>query len=402
MPGGSRSYEMARRFVQKGHEVHMVTSWRDDSEHTSWFVDNIEGIHVHWFPVKYNNCMSFYNRIKAFVMFAFYSLKKVSAIKADIIFATSTPLTIALPAVYASKVQKIPLVFEVRDLWPELPIAMGALKNPVTRFLARRLELFAYKNSQAINTLSPGMKDGVIKTGFPACNVSVIPNSSDIQMFRVDKKLGRDFLLDRPWLADSPMVLYTGTFGLINNVEYLVDLAIELRKIGSDIKILAIGHGLEFQKVEKYAKSVNVLNNNFFIESQLERRELPAALNAATISTALFLDISEMRANSANKFFDALAAEKPIMINYGGWMYDLVQTHGCGLAMWRVPLKEVAIELNAKIHDIEWLDQASKASSSLADNQFDRNILANQLLKVIECTYQGRPNEAEAIAPGIY
>ena len=152
----------------------------------------------------------------------------------------------------------------------------------------------------------------------------------------------------------------------------------------------------------KTAESVNVLNNNFFIESQLERRELPAALNAATISTALFLDISEMRANSANKFFDALAAEKPIMINYGGWMYDLVQTHGCGLAMWRVPLKEVAIELNAKIHDIEWLDQASKASSSLADNQFDRNILANQLLKVIECTYQGRPNEAEAIAPGIY
>ena len=402
MPGGTRSYEMARRFVQQGHEVHMITSWREPSVNNSWFSNNIEGINVHWLPVEYTNKMLFSNRIKAFLKFAIKSANKAASIKADIIFATSTPLTIALPAVYAAKIQKIPMVFEVRDLWPELPIAMGVLKNPLTRFLAMRLELFAYKNAQAINALSPGMKDGVIKTGFPSSNVSVIPNSSDSTMFNVSSDLGKDFRRARSWLGGDPLLLYTGTFGLINDVSYLVDLAIELRKINSDIKILAIGGGIEFQKVKDYAENTKVLNKIFFMEDYLKKREIPSALSAATISTALFLDKPEMRPNSANKFFDSMAAGRPIMINYGGWMHELVQSYGCGLAMWELSLSEVAKELDEKVYDNEWLKKASKASSLLAEERFDRDVLAGQLLEVIECTFQGHPDKSEMIAPGIY
>jgi glycosyltransferase involved in cell wall biosynthesis len=402
MSGGTRSFEMARRFVEQGHEVHMITSWREPCEDRSWSESIIAGIHVHWLPVVYSNRMSYPNRIKAFLKFAIKSANKAASIKADIVFATSTPLTIALPAVYAAKIQKIPMVFEVRDLWPELPIAMGALKNPLTRFLARRLELFAYKNAQAINALSPGMKDGVIKTGFLSSNISVIPNSSDIAMFNVSSDLGEDFRRARTWLGEDPLLLYTGTFGLINDVSYLVDLAIELRKINSDIKILAIGEGSEFQKVENYAKNSGVLNKNFFMESYLKKKEVPAALSAATISTALFLDKPEMRVNSANKFFDSMAAGKPIMINYGGWMHELVQSHDCGLAMWGMSFSEVAKELDNKVYDNEWLKRASKASSLLAEDCFDRDVLAGQLLEVIECTFQGQSDKTEMIAPGIY
>jgi glycosyltransferase involved in cell wall biosynthesis len=196
MSGRTHSYEMAKHFVQQGHEVHMVTSWRESSVNTSWLSDNIKGIHVHWLPVECTNKMSFPNRIKAFLKFVIKSANKTVSIKADIIFATSTPLTIALPAVYAAKIQKIPMVFEVRDLWLELPIAMGVLKNPLVRFLVGHLELFSYNNSQAINALSPGMKDGVIKTGFfPPSRVSVIPNSSNIAMFNVSfSEPIRDFI----------------------------------------------------------------------------------------------------------------------------------------------------------------------------------------------------------------
>ncbi|MBT6673966.1 MAG: glycosyltransferase, partial [Proteobacteria bacterium] len=110
MSGGTRSYEMARRFVQQGHEVHMITSWREPRDDQAWFESNEAGIHVHWLPVEYTNKMSFLNRIKAFLKFAIKSANKTASIKADIIFATSTPLTIALPAVYAAKIQKIPMV----------------------------------------------------------------------------------------------------------------------------------------------------------------------------------------------------------------------------------------------------------------------------------------------------
>src|SRR5690606_349402 len=109
MSGGTRSYEMARRLVAAGHEVHMVTSWRnDDSRSTSWFTTEESGIQVHWLPVPYSNHMSYRERISAFASFAFRSMTKAKELGGEVIFATSTPLTIAIPAVFAARHKKIP------------------------------------------------------------------------------------------------------------------------------------------------------------------------------------------------------------------------------------------------------------------------------------------------------
>ena len=402
MSGGTRSFEMARRFVLEGHEVHVITSWREATRENDWFETEVEGFRVHWLPVLYSNKMSFYTRISAFFKFAFRSARKVASLQADIVFATSTPLTVVIPAVYACKLQKIPMVFEVRDLWPELPIAMGALKNPVARFLARKLEIFAYENASCIVALSPGMKDGVSRTGFPSSKIAVIPNSSDVKMFRIGKEFGEIFRNERAWIGKHPLLIYTGTFGLINGVDYLIDLAMHLSNLKSDIKILAIGGGIKFEGVIKQARTAGVLNHNLFIEEYLQKKDIPAALAAATISSALFIDKPEMRPNSANKFFDSLAAGKPIMINYGGWMHELIESNGCGLSMWQKPIGQVAKELDECLHDPFWLEKASEAAAALADRFFDRDILATQLLKVLQSTVDGCPDKAEKIAPGNY
>src|SRR5690625_3260213 len=141
MSGGTRSYEMARRLVTAGHEVHMITSWRDpDRADENWFETVEAGVNVHWLPVPYSNHMSYGERIKAFSRFAHQAGTKAKELQGDVIFATSTPLTIAIPAISASKKHKVPMVFEVRDLWPELPIAIGALNNPILKWAAKRLE----------------------------------------------------------------------------------------------------------------------------------------------------------------------------------------------------------------------------------------------------------------------
>jgi hypothetical protein len=129
MSGGTRSYEMARRMVAAGHEVQMVTSYREpDANRNGWFKTEEAGIQVHWYPVPYSNHMSFFQRIRAFLSFALAARKKAAKLDGDIIFATSTPLTIALPAVPASRKKKIPMVFEVRDLWLKIPVAVEYLK----------------------------------------------------------------------------------------------------------------------------------------------------------------------------------------------------------------------------------------------------------------------------------
>ena len=403
MSGGTRSYEMARRMVAAGHEVHMVTSFREgDCDSKSWFITNEAGIQVHWFPVPYSNKMSYLQRVFAFFSFAKAARKKAIELDGDVVFATSTPLTIALPAVPAAKKKKIPMVFEVRDLWPEMPIAMGALNNTILRLAARWLERWAYRNSAAIVALSPGMKDGVIRTGYPAKKVAVIPNSSDNKEFSYNAEAAKNFRADRKWLGDKPLLVYTGTFGKVNGVDYMVDLSKALLEIGSDIRILLVGSGSELDDVKSRAITAGVLNNNLFIEDPLPKKDIPALLSAATMASALFIDLPEMRPNSANKFFDALASGTPILLNYGGWMHDLVKSHDCGLTMWQKPIEVVAKGLDRKINDSEWLEQAGKSAKALAEKEFDRDKLACQLMGVLDLVVEGEATEVVNIASGDY
>lgn len=403
MSGGTRSYEMARRMVTAGYEVHVVTSVRNTNNADGTWIETVEaGINVHWFPVPYSNDMSFSQRLRAFISFARAARNKALELDADIIFATSTPLTIALPAVPAARKKKIPMVFEVRDLWPEMPIAIGALKNPILRFAAHQLEHWAYKNSTAVVALSPGMKKGVVTTGYPEAKVAVIPNSSDNHEFTFNLSDAEKFRSERNWLGDKPLLVYTGTFGKVNGVSYMVDLAKELLDRGSDVRILLVGAGAERGIVKQAAEAAGVYQVNLFIEDPLPKKDIPALLSAATMASALFIDLPEMRPNSANKFFDALASGTPILLNYGGWMHDLVSKHECGLAMWQQSIKSVAEQLDKQIHDQAWLDKAGSAARQLAEEFFDRDLLANQLISVLEAAVEGKPELAQSIAPGIY
>ena len=161
MVGSTRSYEMARRMVAAGHEVHLITSRRDQNGSASgWCVECIDGIQVYWLPVPYSNNLGYLARIQAFFGFAVRSSLKTLEINTNVVFATSTPLTIAIPAIFAKKRKRVPMVFEIRDLWPELPIAVGALKSPVTIWAARLMEKWAYKNADAVVGLSRDVRRG--------------------------------------------------------------------------------------------------------------------------------------------------------------------------------------------------------------------------------------------------
>ena len=158
--GGTRSYEFARRFVASGHRVRMVTA----GEGTS----TVDGIDVVGVPGAYSDYMSATaatdrDRMLAFGRFAAgATAAALRGPRPDVIYATSPPLTIALPALAAAARWRAPLVFEVRDLWPEAPIQMGALANPRLQRQARSLERQAYRRARRVIALSPGIRDGVI------------------------------------------------------------------------------------------------------------------------------------------------------------------------------------------------------------------------------------------------
>lgn len=385
MPGGTRSYEMARRLVAAGHEVHMVTTWwRDVKEKRDWFETVESGIHVHWLPVLYSNDMTYRDRIVSFLRFAFSSAHKAASLHGDVIFATSTPLTIALPGIYASLRKRIPMVFEVRDLWPEIPVAIGALKSPLLIKLAQLLELAAYRFSKHIVALSPGMKDGIVKKGYPQEKVTIIPNSCDMDLFNVPKEYGVEFRSRYNWLGDRPLVTYAGALGFINGVDYLAQLAKRVSEFDPEIRFLVVGKGKDIQKVKETAETLGVLNKNIFMISEIPKREMPYVLSATDITISLVINLKVLWDNSANKFFDSLAAGRPIAINHDGWQADMIRKTGAGLVLDPTDIDKSAKILLEAIRDKAWMGKAGLAAKRLANDEFSRDMLAKRLEAVLK------------------
>lgn len=382
MTGGTRSFEIARRLVAKGHEVNIITSSRDSSRNLKYWFETFEsGINVHWLPVEYSNHMGYWKRLKAFFRFAFFSAFKARALKADVIFATSTPLTIAIPAIYAARKLKIPMVFEVRDLWPDVPIAMGAIKSPIIKYLSRKLEKWAYSSSEAVIALSPGMASGVAQKGFPVERIFTIPNSADIDLFRPSTELRKNFRKSKGLADDCVLVTYAGTLGRVNNVDYLVELAFKLKE-QKRLVFFIVGDGSEISKIEELAKELGVLGVNFFMFPPVRKKEMPSILAASDFAISTVAKISQLEANSANKFFDGLAAGCCMLINHGGWQEDLLLESGAGVRLSR-DLNAAAEQMVLMLSDSEGVNQKKVAARKLAEQRFSRDLLAKRFEDVL-------------------
>jgi glycosyltransferase involved in cell wall biosynthesis len=385
--GGTRSYEMAKRFVLAGHKVTMITSSAFFPAHYNLQKGvnylNLEGIELIVVDVPYSNKLPFIQRIFAFVSFAAKSLMQSLKVKdVDVVFATSTPLTIAIPGIAAKYKHRCPMVFEVRDLWPEIPIAIGALRNPILKALAALLERTAYAQSSHVVALSTGMKEGVVKTGFPTNLVTVVPNSCDVDLF--SRHMDTDYFSNIRLRKDQPIVLYAGTLGIINGLEYMVELAEAMLKVNPDVCFIVAGDGNQKQLVLEKAREKGVLGINFWLTPPVPKDKMPDLLASCTVMSSFVINIPQLWHNSANKFFDTFAAGKPIMINYGGWQANVIAATGAGLVVPPDSPSTAALLLNGFLNDDVRQENACQAAKVLADTEFNRDHLFEKLRKVLE------------------
>ena len=233
------------------------------------------------------------------------------------------------------------------------------------------------------------MKEGVIATGYPENQVSIIPNSCDNDLFEVQSNDFEIFKSHNTWLPEGDLIIYTGTFGIVNDVGVAVDLAKELKNRQSNISILLIGDGLEFDKVYKRAIDEDVLNQTLYIRKQVPKTEIPYFLKYAAMASSFAINIPAIQANSANKFFDALAASKPILINYGGWQKDIIEENLCGLICWKKTIVETVNDLENFLYNDEVYNLACTNSKKLALSDFSRDSLALKLENILKLNCRG-------------
>lgn len=387
---GIRSYQMARKLIDKGHQVTIVCgSYQGGNTGLTGCFENgqrsgyVDGIEIIEFEVNYSNSQSFAQRTFAFLKFANQSVKVALKKDYDLIFATTTPLTAALPGIIARWVRKKVFVFEVRDLWPELPKAMGVINNPFILFLMAVLEKAAYKSAHGHIALSSGISDGIKKHIPNHSNVAIIPNGCDINIFG-----GNDSWQPEEIADDDFVALFSGTHGIANGLDQLIETAIKLKEYKADkIKIVMIGDGkLKAQLIEK-AKDLG-LDNIVFL-SPVDKTKLALLMKRANVGLQTLANIPAFYyGTSPNKFFDYISAGLPVVNNYPGWLAELINDHDCGRAIPPQNPELFATTLIELANKPEHLNQMALNARKLAEDSFDRNELSEQFVHYLERSYK--------------
>ena len=187
---GTRSFSLARSLVEAGHHVQMVCL-RDARTHTGLtgpFISRqrrgfVDGIEVIEFEIPYSNYAGLLQRSFVFCRYALQSLRFLLNSDADLVFATTTPLTVGIAGIAARWFKGVPFVFEVRDLWPEIPRAMGGIRNPLVLAALSALEWISYHSADACIGLAPGICDGIANKGVSPTSITCIPNGCDLELF---------------------------------------------------------------------------------------------------------------------------------------------------------------------------------------------------------------------------
>ena len=384
---GTRSYEMSRRLIQAGHRVTMICGAYDRSalEHQGnerVHELEIDGIRVLRIAEPYGNQMSFGRRIVAFSRFARTATRVVSRLDADLVFATSTPLTVGIPGMKSARRLGIPFVFEVRDLWPELPIALRVIRNPLLKWYTRRMERRIYRAADHIIALAPGIKEGVCRVGYPADQVSMIPNSCDLDLFRPSTELLEEARFGPP---GSFRLAFVGAHGLANGLDAVVDAAAELKRRGvSGVRFVFIGEGGQKPRLMERSRREEL---DGFIEwvSPIAKEELALILPRMDVGLMILKNVpSFYYGTSPNKFFDYVACGIPVLNNYPGWLADVIRDHRIGLA---VPPDNPGAFADAVLHfrdhPFERREMGERARR-LAESEFSRDLLGDQFVKVLE------------------
>lgn len=380
-PGGTRSYWFSKKLIERGHSVTMVSA----RELQNKLIENviIEGINVIYIKNAYSNDMGVFRRFFSFVRFMI--LATIVCLKQkniDLIYATSTPLTVGFPALICNIFKRIPYIFEVRDLWPEVPIQMGGLNNSILQGIAIGFEKLIYKRAKHIVALSPGMKEGVINRGTPEAKVSMIPNMSKIDKFWKREKnieIAKRFNID----LNKFNVIHFGTMGIANGLEYIIDAAEILKnERNQSINFILLGKGGVKPRLMELSQKLELYNIQFIDAQPMDI--VSEIVNLCDVSIVPFKNIPILQTNSPNKLFDSLSAGIPIIVNSAGWTKVLVEENKCGTYVNPEEPEELASILKNWNYSPDLIKQMGSSARTLAENEYDKSILVEQFITTIE------------------
>ena len=384
-PATSRHYTLLGHLA-KTHRVTLLTTnaWAGQRL-THDFPWVPEGVELRVADVRYENHMGPARRALAFAQYAAWAVREGLRIdRPDVIWGISTPLTAAWAAAQVARWRKVPWVFEVQDLWPEFPIAMGAVPNPLARKALYMLEKSLYNSARHILPLSPDMTAHIQKLGIPAEKLTTSLNGTDYELATSALAADPAALRKAEGLIGRRVVLYAGTFGRANDIPTLLAAAVQLAEHCPDVVWLFMGHGFYYEEVQRAA----VRHAFIRVLQPQPRHAVFRWFRLAEVSIVSFLGLPVLDANSPAKLYDSLVVDTPVIVTNQGWTKALVEQESCGWYVHASDAGALANQLKEVLAQPEMLQAAGQRGQQLARREFDRQQLAAKVQQVLERAVQ--------------
>ncbi len=383
---GTRSYEFARRWVARGHKVTMLTTTallvRNDLNNAKGMFFKkftVEGIQIVAISVPYRQQMRAITKCLSFLGFVLVSSIVVLFMKGfDAVYATSTPLTVGVPALIAKWFRKRLFVFEVRDQWPEVPIELGIIHNKLIIRLLLWLERTIYNNSSAIVACSPGQAESIRNIVGGDKQIMLIPNSCDTDFFR--SNIDGAVIREKHGWKNKLVLLHAGAMGKVNSLGFIIDAAVKLKN-NPEIQFVLLGGGSQKLLLQNRVNELGLASVEML--SYVPKQELPKYFAAADIGLVIIGNFPIVQHNSANKFFDSLSAAKPVLLNYSGWQREILEGNNAGFGCKLYDVDEFVEKVLYFNSHREVLVEMGKNARWIAEEEFDRNDLAGQALSLL-------------------
>ncbi len=372
--GPLRSYYLAKALVENGFQAVVITGHNGDGCR----VEQIDGIHVHYLPVAYDNRFGFYRRLYSFYRFAVKAVKISSQHRdADVCYAISTPLTAGLAARWVSRKYGVPYIFEVGDLWPDAPIQMGFIRNTLIKRFLYKMERAIYERASAIVALSDPIRQA-IASKIPEKDIFVIPNMADTRFFQPEKK---DPVLQQKFAVQGKFVVsYMGALGIANGLQHFLDCAAAAQAGNMPVRFLLCGDGAMLDEMQAYAARLEL--RNLSVVPFQNRSGIREIMNVTDANFVSYLPVKILETGSPNKYFDGLAAGKLTVVNFGGWIEEEIRREQCGVFVDPENANDFPAKIKPFVDDPELMQAFSGRARHLAQ-KYSRITLGNRYLELV-------------------
>jgi colanic acid biosynthesis glycosyl transferase WcaI len=386
----TRAYEMARNLVLEGHQVTVIT---EVPNHPKGIIPpeyrgklyertTLDGIEVIRIWVKTSPAKNFRTRL------AFYLSYMVNSALAglllargsyDAIYATSPPLFVGGAALALSYLRRLPLFFEVRDLWPESAVAMGELTHPQAVALAEKLETACYRRARQIVVVTRGIYKRLIERGYPADKLTLILNGANVELFQFQPE-AKGRLRAQLELENKFVVIYAGIHGLAQGLENVIETTVRLSG-QPDIHFLFVGEGPVKEQIVALAHEKGLNNITFYPE--IPRQQMPEFLSAADAALVPLRRLELFQGALPSKMFDAWACQCPTLVSIDGEAREALITAQAGLYVEPEDPEALATAILELKNNPALARQMGLNGRRIVVEQYSRHTQARQLMNLL-------------------